>query len=179
MKEYAYLLRDDPTYAARAERFSAMVRDISELLAELPPQAPRRPVPLRVAYHDACHLAHAQGIRLEPREVLRAIPGLNLVDIPEAEICCGSAGIYNLVQPEPAAELGLRKARNILSMQPELIATANPGCLLQIGAALEQLGAPIPTVHPVELVDASIRGIVPQAWLSRVGAPVPAGTAAD
>ena len=123
--------------------------------------APRHPVPLRVAYHDACHLAHAQGVRRQPREVLRAIPGIEVLDIPEAEICCGSAGIYNLVEPEPATQLGDRKVRNILSTEPDVIATANPGCLLQIRAALQRADAPIATLHPVELVDASIRGVMP------------------
>src|SRR5262249_4240745 len=109
LKEYGYLLRDDPVYAERARRFSAQVRDVTELLAELEPRAPRHPVPLRVAYHDACHLGHAQGVRREPRAVLAAIPGLELLEIPEAEICCGSAGVYNLTEPRPARELGERK----------------------------------------------------------------------
>jgi len=161
LKEYGYLLRDDPVYVERAKAFAASVRDISELLAELHPVAPRHPLSLRVAYHDACHLAHAQGIRRQPRAVLGTIPELELVDIPEAEICCGSAGIYNLVQPEAAEQLGERKARNILSVRPAAIATANPGCLLQINAALQRLGHSIPTLHPVELIDASIRGVMP------------------
>jgi glycolate oxidase iron-sulfur subunit len=169
LKDYGYLLRDDPEYAERAKAFSARVRDISEFLAEVEPVAPRQPVPLRVAYHDACHLGHAQNVRRQPREVLRALPGLDLLDIPEAEICCGSAGIYNLVEPGPAEELGERKARNILDTQPEMIATANPGCLLQINASLARLGETIPTVHPVELVDASIRGVLPTGWFARVG----------
>jgi glycolate oxidase iron-sulfur subunit len=169
LKDYGYLLRDDPDYAERAKAFSARVRDISEVLAELEPVAPRNPVPLRVAYHDACHLGHAQNVRRQPREVLRAIPGMEVVDIPEAEICCGSAGIYNLVKPGPAEELGERKARNILDTRPEMIATANPGCLLQINASLARLGETIPTVHPIELVDASIRGVIPTGWFARVG----------
>jgi glycolate oxidase iron-sulfur subunit len=163
LKDYGHLLRDDPVYAERAKAFSASVRDISELLAELEPVAPRHPLPLRVAYHDACHLAHAQGIRRQPREVLRTIPGIELMDIPEADVCCGSAGTYNLLQPEAANQLGERKAQNILSMNPEVIATANPGCLLQIKSALQRLERPIPALHPVELVDASIRGIIPPA----------------
>ena len=161
LKEYGHLLRDDPEYAERAKAFSASVRDITELLAELPPVAPRHPIPLRVAYHDACHLAHAQGVRSQPREVLRSIPGIELTDIPEAEVCCGSAGTYNLLEPATANQLGERKARNILSMNPELIATANPGCLLQIQASLQRLGTPVPALHPVQLVDASIRGVLP------------------
>ena len=161
LKEYGHLLRDDPEYAERAKAFSASVRDISELLAELTPVAPRHPINLRVAYHDACHLAHAQGVRRQPREVLRSIPGIELTDIPEAEVCCGSAGTYNLLEPATANQLGERKARNILSMQPDMIATANPGCLLQIKASLNRLGTPIPSLHPVQLVDASIRGVNP------------------
>ncbi len=161
MKEYAHLLRDDPRYAEHARAFSDSVRDISEILAELEPVAPRHPIQLRVAYHDACHLAHAQRVRLQPRKVLRSIPGIEVVDIPEADICCGSAGIYNLIEPQAANQLGERKAQHILSTHPDVIATANPGCLLQINAALQRLGERIPTLHPVELVDASIRGVVP------------------
>jgi len=161
MKEYAHLLRDDPKYAERARVFSDSVRDITEVLAELEPVAPRHPIQLRVAYHDACHLAHAQRVRLQPRKVLRSIPGIEVVDIPEADICCGSAGIYNLIEPEPANQLGERKAQHILSTHPDVIATANPGCLLQINSALQRLGEHIPTLHPVELVDASIRGVLP------------------
>jgi glycolate oxidase iron-sulfur subunit len=163
LKEYGELLRDDPDYADRARAFAGRVRDISEVLAGLEPAAPRHPLPLRVAYHDACHLAHAQGVRREPRAVLRSIPDLEVLEVPEGEICCGSAGIYNLIEPEPAAALGERKARNILDIHPDAIAAANPGCLLQINSALARLGASIPTVHPVELLDASIRGVPPAA----------------
>ncbi len=184
MKEYGHLLRADPRYAERARQFSAKVRDVTELLAELEPVAPRHPLPLRAAYHDACHLGHAQAVRRQPRQVLRSIPELDVVDIPEADICCGSAGIYNLVQPEPAAALGERKARHVLSVRPDVIATANPGCLLQIDAALGRLGAHIPALHPVQLLDASIRGEVPPALLpamraraaEREQAPAPAAT---
>lgn len=154
MKEYGNLLSDDPEFAGRAARFAATVRDISELLAELEPVATRHRIDARVAYHDACHLANAQGIRQQPRDVLRAIPGLELVPIPEAEICCGSAGVYNLVQPEAGEALGERKAENIRSVRPDVIATANAGCLLQIRRFLDET----PLLHPVEIVDASIRG---------------------
>ncbi|PRX45462.1 glycolate oxidase iron-sulfur subunit [Prauserella shujinwangii] len=157
MKEYADLLADDPEWAERARAFSEKVRDVSEVLAELEPRAPRHPVRARVAYHDACHLGHAQGVRDQPRAVLRTIPGLELVDLPEAEICCGSAGIYNMVQPEPAAELGERKAANIRAARPDLLVTANPGCLLQIGRYLDG----VPMLHPVQLLDASIQGRPP------------------
>jgi glycolate oxidase iron-sulfur subunit len=158
MKEYGRLLRDDPDYAERAAAFSAKVRDISEVLAELEPVAPRHPIEARVAYHDACHLGHGQGVRAQPRAVLRTIPGLEVTDIPEAEICCGSAGIYNMVMPEAGAELGRRKSVNVLSVDPDALATANPGCLLQIRRYVpEQL----PLFHPIQLIDASIRGIDP------------------
>ncbi len=158
MKDYGHLLRDDPAYAEKAARFSESVRDISELLAELGPAAPRHPIPARVAYHDACHLGHAQGIRQQPRAVLRSIPDLTVLDIPEAEICCGSAGIYNLVQPEPAEELGIRKVEKISQTNPDAVVTSNAGCLLQIRRYLDD---GVPLFHPVQLVDASIRGLDP------------------
>ncbi len=160
MKDYGALLRDDPDYADRAREFSAKVRDISELLDQLGPVARRHPVGARVAYHDACHLAHAQHIRTQPRAVLATIPGMEVLDIPEWEICCGSAGIYNLVNPEPAEELGRRKVANILSVEPDVIATANAGCLLQIRRYLDPS---TPLFHPVQLVDFSIRGVDPLA----------------
>ena len=110
----------------------------------------------RVAYHDACHLGHAQKVRAQPRAVLRSIPGVELLDLPEAELCCGSAGIYNMVAPEAAGELGARKAENIAATRPDIVVTANPGCLLQIG---KHLGVDVPLLHPVQLLDASIRGV--------------------
>jgi glycolate oxidase iron-sulfur subunit len=158
LKEYGRLLAHDPDYRERAAAFAAKVRDVSELLAELPPLAPRHPVSARVAYHDACHLAHAQGIRDQPRAVLRTVPGLDLADIPEADMCCGSAGIYNLVLPVAAEQLGRRKADNILSTEPDAVVTANPGCLLQIGRHLDR---GLPVLHPVQIIDASIRGVSP------------------
>jgi len=159
MKEYKDLLAADPAWATRAHAFSAKVRDVSELLTELGgPVAPRHPIQARVAYHDACHLAHGQGIRTQPRALLQSIPGIELVTPAESEICCGSAGIYNLVQPEPAAQLGARKARNIAALSPDMIATANPGCTLQISAAARVLGYKWPVFHPIQLVDASITG---------------------
>jgi glycolate oxidase iron-sulfur subunit len=159
MKEYGDLLADDPAWAERARAFSARVRDVSELLVELgEPRATRHPIRARVAYHDACHLAHAQGIRSAPRDLLRGIPGLDLVTPADAEICCGSAGIYNLVQPEPAAALGAEKAARLAETRPDIVATANPGCTLQIAAAARRRGAPWPILHPIEILDASIRG---------------------
>ncbi len=159
MKEYKDLLAADQEWAARAHAFSGKVRDVSELLVELgEPRAPRSPIHARVAYHDACHLAHGQGVRTQPRALLQAIPGVELLTPAESEICCGSAGIYNLVQPEPAGQLGARKARNIAALSPDLIATANPGCTLQIAAAARILGYNWPVFHPIQLLDASIRG---------------------
>jgi glycolate oxidase iron-sulfur subunit len=159
MKEYKDLLQADPAWAARAHLFSARVRDVSELLVEMgEPRAARQPIRARVVYHDACHLAHGQGVRNQPRALLQAIPGVELVTPAESEICCGSAGIYNLVQPEPAAQLGARKARNIAALSPDMIATANPGCTIQITAAARVLGYKWPVFHPIQLVDASIRG---------------------
>ena len=161
MKDYGYLLRDDPQYAERAKKFSAKCKDVSEVLAELKPQAARNPVNLKVAYHDSCHLQHAQGIRTQPRAILSAIPGLKLLEVPEAPICCGSAGIYNIVQSDTADELGDRKVRNVLSTTPDVVATGNPGCLLQIQRGLEKAGQKVPVLHTVELIDASIRGVSP------------------
>jgi glycolate oxidase iron-sulfur subunit len=163
MKDYGELFAGDPAWAARAHAFSARVRDVSQVLAELgPPRAPRHPIAARVAYHDACHLAHGQGVRAEPRALLATIPGIELVSPAEPEICCGSAGIYNLVQPGPAADLGDRKARHLAALTPDMIATANPGCTLQIAAAGRRLGHDWPVFHPIELIDASIRGVDPR-----------------
>jgi glycolate oxidase iron-sulfur subunit len=132
------------------------VADVSELVAAGGPE--RAPIPARVAFQDSCHLKHAQRITAEPRAVLRSIPELELLEPAEQELCCGSAGIYNLVQPEAARELGDRKARNVLATEPDLYASANPGCLLQLSAALRRAGRPLPALHPVELLDASLRG---------------------
>ena len=128
MKEYGALLADDPEWADRARAFSSRVRDVTEVISELgAPRAPRHPLSMRVAYHDACHLAHAQGVRQPPRDLLRSIPGVELIPFAEQEICCGSAGIYNLVEPEAAAQLGDRKVGHIDAVQPDVVATAQPG----------------------------------------------------
>ncbi len=163
LKECARLFEHEPAWHARALAFTAKVRDATEFLADLGPAAPRRALPqrLRVAYHDACHLAHAQGIREQPRSLLRGIPNLELLEIPDAEQCCGSAGIYNLVEPESAREIGDRKVDNLLSTGAQLMATANPGCALQIQALLRARGKALPCLHPVQLVDASLRGETP------------------
>jgi glycolate oxidase iron-sulfur subunit len=134
------------------------VVDVSELLAD-EARVERHPLELEVAFQDSCHLLHAQRIALQPRALLDAIPGLECVEPAEQAICCGSAGIYNLLQPEAARELGERKAQNVLATQPDVYASANPGCLLQVSAALRRAARPLPALHPVELVDASIRGV--------------------
>jgi glycolate oxidase iron-sulfur subunit len=156
MKEYGHLLRDDPEWAARAEALATRVRDVTELLAERPLRAAVREVPMRVAYHDACHLAHAQGVRDAPRALLRQVPGIELVEPPEWEICCGSAGIYNLVKPEPAAELGRRKAENLLATAADAVVAANPGCALQITAHARELGRPLRVFHPMEILEMAL-----------------------
>ena len=158
MKEYGDLLRDVPGYAERAEDFAGRVRDISEVLVELGPVAPRHSLPMTVAYHDACHLAHAQGVRTPPRELLGGVPDLQLKEITEGGMCCGSAGVYNLLNPGPARELGDRKAGHVAATDADLLVTANPGCLLQISSALNRAGTSMATAHTVEVLDASISG---------------------
>lgn len=158
VKEYGHLLRDDPAYAERAKAFAAQCKDISEVLAGLEPHAKRQRLKLRVAFHDSCHLQHAQGVRLQPRALLSSIPGLELAEIPEAAICCGSAGIFNLVQPEAANELGDRKADLIEPLNADVVATGNPGCILQMQSALARGGLKTPVVHTILILDASIRG---------------------
>ncbi len=155
MKEYGDLLGTD-----EARRFSESVRDVTELCAELGPAAERAPhAPIRVAYQDACHLRQAQGVAAQPRAMLQAIPGVELVEIGQPDMCCGSAGIYNLLEPATARELGARKARAVMAEAPDVLATANPGCAIQIAAALRRAGHPgLPIVHPVELVAAALEG---------------------
>ncbi|WP_433254211.1 (Fe-S)-binding protein [Streptosporangium sp. CA-135522] len=156
MKQYAEVLEGEWADRARAIR----TVDLSEYLAELGPAAERHPLPLTVAYHDACHLAHAQGIRSQPRHLLTAIPDLELREISESAICCGSAGTYNLLQPEAARELGDRKAERVLATGADLLVSANPGCTMQITAAIRRRGAEaIPVAHLAQVLDASLRGL--------------------
>ena len=164
MKEYERLLgRDgqDLGWAGRAAALSARVRDLSEFLTDLGPVAPRHPLPVTAAYHDACHLAHAQRITRQPRELLRAIPELRLVELADAGTCCGSAGVYNLLQPDAAGELGARKAQAVLDAGAPLLISANPGCTLQIAAALADRGEHVAVAHVAEILDASLRGLPP------------------
>ncbi len=170
MKEYGQLLAGDPAWAERAAALAGRVRDFAEFLAGLTgPQgqhAPRHPLPVTAVYHDACHLGHAQGIKAQPRELLAAIPGLQLTETGDGGVCCGSAGVYNLLQPEPARELGARKAATVQATGAQLLISANPGCSLQIAAALEAQGAPMPVAHTAQVLDASIRGL-PLSTLTR------------
>jgi glycolate oxidase iron-sulfur subunit len=152
MKDYGHLFEDDERMVA----FSAKVRDVLEFLGEHEPRAPRHPLPMRLAYHDACHLAHAQAVREQPRALLRGIPELDLLEPAEWELCCGSAGIYNLTHADAAAKLGRRKAENLRATGADAIAAANPGCAIQIGAYLDT-----PIYHPMTLLDHSIRGSRP------------------
>jgi glycolate oxidase iron-sulfur subunit len=154
VKEYAEVLGQEP---------GLVFRDVTEFLAELGPVATRQPLPLTVAYHDACHLANAQGVREQPRALLRAIPGLELRELAEREHCCGSAGVYNILQPEPARELADRKAATVAATGAQVLVTANPGCLMQLRDALARAGTPMRLAHPVEVLDASLRGLPPTA----------------
>jgi glycolate oxidase iron-sulfur subunit len=158
LKEYGDLLYDDPAWRERAQAFAEKVRDVNEYLATLEPQAPRRPIELRVAYHDACHLAHAQRVRSQPRALLCTIPGLELVEIPSGDQCCGSAGTYNLFEPKSAHEIGARKVANVRSVAPDLVASANPGCTLQMQSIARESGIELRCAHPIELLDAAING---------------------
>jgi glycolate oxidase iron-sulfur subunit len=157
MKEYADLLADQDAWAGRAAALSSTVRDFSEFLAELGPVAPRAELRLTVAYQDACHLGHAQRITAQPRELLRGIPGVTLAELGDGGTCCGSAGIYNLVQPEAAAELGARKARAAAATGADVLVSANPGCSLQIAQQLARQGVSMPVAHIAEVLDAAIR----------------------
>jgi len=159
LKEAGRLLADDPAWSDRAAAFAERVRDVGELLHDVEPRATRRPLTLRVALQDSCHLRHAQGLPLSSARSLARIPGLELVEPAEQDLCCGSAGIYNVVQADAARELGERKARHVLATGAQALASANPGCLVQLGTALRRLKQPLPALHPIELVDASIRGV--------------------
>lgn len=160
LKDYGRLFQTEPGWSERARAFSAKVKDVHEFLAGLgPPRAPRHPIRARVAYHDACHLVHAQRIRSQPRALLRGIPELELVDVADGEQCCGSAGTYNLMQPESADEVGQRKVDAVLRTRADVLASGNPGCTLHIQRLLKARGLGLRAAHPVEILDASIRGV--------------------
>jgi glycolate oxidase iron-sulfur subunit len=157
LKDVAALFAGDAGFAPRARAFAARVKDVSELLASMPPRARRAALRARVAYHSPCHLGHAQRVIEPPRALLRTIPELELVEIPDGEQCCGSAGVYNLVEPESAAEIGRRKAEAVLSTRATLLASANPGCSLHIRRMLAEWGADLRAAHPIEILDRAIR----------------------
>lgn len=160
LKEYGHILRHDPDYHERAIAFSNKVRDAQEFLAEVgltAPLAPLQDEPLIVVYQDACHLLHGQKISLQPRQILRQIPGVELREPIDAALCCGSAGVYNMLQPDIADELGQQKAENLVNTGADLIASANPGCALQIQKHLAAEGRSVPLAHPMQLLDRSIQ----------------------
>jgi glycolate oxidase iron-sulfur subunit len=158
MKEYWELLHSDPAYAQKALAFSKKVRDVSQLLAQAPLNGRLQALERTVTYHDACHLAHGQRVRQEPRTILKAIPGLKFVELTESDFCCGSAGVYNLLHPELAQQFMDRKIDRIKETGAEVVASGNPGCSLQIEKGLKARGLNIRVLHPVELLEWSYRG---------------------
>jgi glycolate oxidase iron-sulfur subunit len=157
MKAYGTLLAGDPAWAERARRFAATVRDIAELLAEAPLRGPLSPVPMTVTYHHPCHVVHGQKIRSAPLTLLAQIPSLRVVELPESDWCCGSAGLYNLTEPEMAGRLQRRKVRHVLGTDASAVITANPGCILQIQQGLRDAGSAVPVLHLVEILDRAYR----------------------
>jgi glycolate oxidase iron-sulfur subunit len=172
LKGYGHLLRDDPAWRERAAAFSERVRDVSELLGAVTWDGALRELPLTVTYHEACHLAHGQRIRQEPRNLLRRVPGLRLVELAESDLCCGSAGVYNLLEPEMSRDLLRRKVERIQDTGAAVVAMGNIGCLLQIRLGLEQAGLPVRAVHVVEVLDWALHG-----GAERHGPPAGAGRA--
>ncbi len=152
MREYGELFKDDPAHRAAAERVASRVRDVAEFLHGLSGLRPERSLNVKVAYHDACHLLNGQGVQGEPRQLIRDIPGVEWVDLHEAEVCCGSAGSYNLTEPELAGRLAARKAGNVMATGADVLVTGNPGCILQIRAALREQGSSIRVVHTADFL---------------------------
>jgi glycolate oxidase iron-sulfur subunit len=159
LKHLPRLFADESDWLPRARALAEKVRDACELLSELEPRAPRHPLKERAAYHDACHLSHGQGVAAQPRQLLSAVPELEVCEVPDGDQCCGSAGIYNLLEPESAELIGRRKAENVALVEPSVLISANPGCSLQIQRHLGESGRKIRVAHPVEVLDASIRGV--------------------
>jgi glycolate oxidase iron-sulfur subunit len=166
LKDYGHIAdeldAEDDKRSAAFKKFAEKVKDVSEFLAELGPVRPAGAIPLRATYHDACHLAHAQQVRSQPRELLSLIPELELVPLPESDICCGAAGSYNLTEPEMSDRLAERKVNNVRSVDPQIVVSGNAGCTLQIQAALHRSGSEVSVLHPMELLDMSYRGVVPE-----------------
>ena len=163
LKEYEALL-ENTDYAEKAEHFSHNMRDISEFLAEIEMIPPNGKIPLRVTYDEPCHLLHGQSVKLQPRKVLQAIPELELIELTESEWCCGSAGIYNITQPELSQEILERKMVHISETGADIVATGNPGCLLQIQLGIQKHGLEMKAMHPITLLDYSYRTIPPDEW---------------
>ncbi|MGQ4808980.1 Lactate utilization protein A [Candidatus Entotheonellaceae bacterium PAL068K] len=157
LQTYGELLAEDPGFAERAQRFSAKVQDVSECLVQEPLRGPLGAVPQRVAYDDPCHLLHAQGIQQSPRTLLQQIPELQLLAVTDADFCCGAAGIYNLTHPDLSMRILARKMEHIQAAQPDVIATGNPGCMMQLRLGAQQAQLDVSVVHPIELVDAAYR----------------------
>ena len=154
LKEYGHLLAGDPVWEPRAKAFAAKIKDVHEFLVSIPLNtADLRPLPLRVTYQEPCHLAHAQRITAQPRKLLAAIPQLQLLEMAESSLCCGSAGIYNITQPEMAGVLGARKVDNATATCADVVATGNPGCAMQLAAELGKRGSPMHVRWIVELLD--------------------------
>jgi glycolate oxidase iron-sulfur subunit len=158
MKAYGTLLAEDPAYAERARRFATTVKDISEFLVGEPLRGPLRPVAMKVTYHDPCHVVHGQKIRTQPRQLLGQVPGLEVVELTESDWCCGSAGIYNLTQPEMATRLLERKIRHVQATGAEAVVTANPGCILQIRQGLRARGCNVRVLHIIEILNEAYGG---------------------
>ncbi len=158
LREYDFLLRDDPAYAARAREFVRRVRDISEVLAEIELPEMNHLVDRTVTYHDACHLAHAQKVTAAPRQLLKQIPGLTLIPLAESDMCCGAAGTYNLTQPRMATELAERKLTHIKATGAEVCVTGNVGCAMQIQSEAAAKGQGLEVVHPVQLLHEAVFG---------------------
>lgn len=161
LKEYEALMAHDSAYAEKAKKFSSKMRDISEFLAEIEMTQPEGKIERRVTYDEPCHLVHGQKIQFQPRTILQSIPGLELIELPESEWCCGSAGIYNITQPEMSREILERKMEHIAETDAEIIATGNPGCILQIQLGVQKHGLPIKVMHPVDLLDCAYRKVDP------------------
>ncbi len=162
LKEYGHLLEDDPLYAERARDFTARVKDVSEFLAAIDLIPPSRPVPLKVTYQDPCHLVHGQGIRSQPRALLKSIPGLELVEMKDSDVCCGSAGIYNLTHPDLSRQVLDEKMENLAATGAQGVVAPNPGCSMQLAYGAQRRGLPLRQYHVVDLLDMAYGG--PEAW---------------
>jgi glycolate oxidase iron-sulfur subunit len=170
LKEYGHLFAEDEAWAARAAAFSAQVRDVTEYLDQIGIAPELGPLDAIVTYQEPCHLAHAQRIAAAPRRLLARIPGIELREMEESSLCCGSAGVYNVTQPAMAQKLGRRKIENIVAVRPNIVATANPGCALQVTSGLRAAGQDIAVKHIVELLDDSYAAYKPTSRASSASA---------